>query len=80
MIVHVTAEGVPTGHPVAPVLKVSGDPTTVDALGDDIDVEAATADAPALTDRVRAVAGGEPTRAERHGLDTFALTRVGPSM
>lgn len=80
LIVHVTAEGVPTGHPVAPVLKVSGDPTTVGALPDDIDVDATTASVADLTDRVRAVADGDRTCAERHGLDTFALTRVGPSM
>lgn len=80
LIVHVTAEGIPTGHPVAPVLKVTGDPTTVDALPNDIDIDATTASAADLTNQVCALANGERTCAEHHGLNTFALTRVGPSM
>jgi altronate dehydratase large subunit len=79
-ILHVTAEGVPTGHPVAPVLKLSADPETLAALPDDIDVDARSADVDGVLDRLRAVAGGEPTAAERHGLERFALARAGPSM
>ena len=80
LVVHVTGEGVPAGHPLVPVLKVSGDPETVAALPDDIDVDATTTGPQALADRVLAVADGEPSRAEVHGLTEFAITRVGPSM
>ncbi|WP_123537209.1 UxaA family hydrolase [Halosimplex salinum] len=80
LVVHVTGEGVPTGHPVAPVLKVSGDAATLSAVGDDVDVDARAADVDDLLGRVRAVAGGERVRAEEHGLEASAITRVGPSM
>ncbi|MFB6173481.1 MAG: UxaA family hydrolase [Halobacteriales archaeon] len=80
VIVHATAEGVPTGHPIAPVLKVSGDPATVEALGPDIDVDATSSGSEDLRERVESVVAGAPTRAEEHGLTSFAITRVGPSM
>ena len=80
VVVHATADGVPTGHPVAPVLKVTGDAETAAALPEDVDVDATEANAGALVERLRAVADGEPSGAEKHGLDEFAITRVGPSM
>ncbi|MEF8842409.1 MAG: UxaA family hydrolase [Haloarculaceae archaeon] len=80
LVVHATGEGVPSGHPVVPVVKVSGDPETVAALPDDIDVDATEATPEELVRRVLAVADGEPCCAERHGLTGFAITRVGPSM
>lgn len=80
LVVHVTADGIPSGHPVVPVLKVSGDGETVAALPDDIDVDATSASDSTIRRRVLSVAGGEPSRAEAHGLTGFAITRVGPSM
>ncbi|WP_415382793.1 UxaA family hydrolase [Halosimplex sp. TS25] len=80
VVIHVTGEGVPTGHPVAPVLKVSGDEATLSAVGDDVDVDATAASVADLLDRLRAVAGGRRVRAEEHGLESSAITRVGPSM
>ncbi|QLH79374.1 UxaA family hydrolase [Halosimplex rubrum] len=80
VVVHVTGDGVATGHPVAPVVKVSGDRATLDAVGDDIDVDATAADPEDLLARLRAIAGGEGVRAEEHGLVSSAITRVGPSM
>ncbi|MFB6138140.1 MAG: altronate dehydratase, partial [Halobacteriaceae archaeon] len=84
VVVHATADGVPTGHPVVPVVKVSGDAETVAALPEDVDVDASPgADrdpAAALRERVLAVADGEPAAAEAHGLSAFAITRVGPSV
>lgn len=78
--VNVTGEGVPTGHPVVPVLKVSADEDALAALPDDVDVDATTVSPGGLTERVLAVANGERTCAERHGRTEFAITRVGPSM
>jgi altronate dehydratase large subunit len=80
VVVHVTAEGVPAGHPIVPVLKVSGDAATLDALPDDIDVDARGADADDLERTLLDVADGRKTCAEGHGLTEFAITRVGPSM
>lgn len=80
VVVHVTGQGIPAGHPVVPVLKVSGDDDTLAAVPDDIDVDARRTDAAALTDRVVSIADGDRVCAERHGLTEFAITRVGPSI
>jgi altronate dehydratase large subunit len=80
LIVHGTAAGIPTGHPLAPVMKVTADPGTLVALTEDIDVDATEQRPDALAERVRAVANGESTAAEEHGLAPFAITRSGPSL
>jgi altronate dehydratase large subunit len=80
VIVHATGEGIPTGHPVVPTIKVTGDPTTYDALERDIDVDARNADAADVLNLVGRVASGDPTCAEENGLTDFAITRIGPSM
>ncbi|RDI70140.1 UxaA family hydrolase [Halopelagius longus] len=80
VVVHVTGDGILAGHPLVPVVKVTGDPGTAAALPDDIDVAAANADADDLLEKLVAVANGDPCCAERHGLTEFAITRVGPSM
>lgn len=80
VVVHVTGEGVPTGHPVVPVCKVSADPGTLAAVGDDVDVDARDATPADLLGEVRAIADSDRTCAEEHGLSSMAITRVGPSM
>ncbi|MFB6106879.1 MAG: UxaA family hydrolase [Halobacteriaceae archaeon] len=80
VLVHVTADGVLTGHPLAPTVKVSGDAETVAVLPDAIDVDATAADPDALLGTVCRVADGDPSLDERHGLTGFAITRIGPSM
>lgn len=80
VVVHVTADGVPTGHPVVPVVKVTGDGATAEALGDDIDLDARAAGPDAVLDELRRVADGGRAAAEEHGLTTFAINRVGPSL
>lgn len=80
IIVHVTVEGIPTGHPVVPVLKVTGDPATAAGLPDDIYLSAEVATPATLLDRLRDVATGEQTATERHGLVESAINRTGPSM
>jgi altronate dehydratase large subunit len=79
VVVNVTDEGVPTGHPLAPVVKVSGNEATCAALPDDIDVDATAAAAADLRERVGDVLRGGQSRAEAHGVRDFAITRVGPS-
>ncbi len=80
LIVHATAAGIPTGHPVAPVISMTGDASTAAAMGEDVDVDATATDEATLYDRVIRVASGEATAAERHGLSPFAITRTGPSL
>jgi len=80
VVVHVTGEGIPTGHPVVPVCKVSADAATLSAVGEDVDVDARTATPVDLLSTVRDVADGDLTCAEKHGLASVAITRVGPSM
>lgn len=80
LIIHVTAEGVPTGHPVVPVFKVTGERSTAEALSPDIDCNARSSTADDVLAELLQVAAGEPTAAERHGLTKFAINRVGPSM
>ncbi|ADJ13862.1 UxaA family hydrolase [Halalkalicoccus jeotgali] len=79
VVVHVTADGIPTGHPVVPVLKVTGDGTTAEALAADIDLDARESDPDDVLDELARVADGGQTAAERHGLTKFAISRVGPS-
>lgn len=80
IVLHVTADGIPAGHPVVPVMKVSGDADTVAALPDDIDIDATSTNVSTFRDRVLEVADGDACRTEAHGLTQFAITRVGPSM
>ncbi|MFW6385396.1 MAG: UxaA family hydrolase [Halodesulfurarchaeum sp.] len=79
VVVHVTDEGIPTGHPVAPVIKVTGNEETYEALATDIDLNANAASAGDLQDYVESVLDGQSTLAEEHGLEDFAITRIGPS-
>ncbi|WP_227355987.1 UxaA family hydrolase [Haladaptatus salinisoli] len=80
IVLHVTGEGIPTGHPIVPVLKVSANEDTLAALPDDIDIDASAITSTDLAERVLTVANGEKTCSERHGITEFAITRVGPSM
>jgi altronate dehydratase large subunit len=80
VIIHITDEGIPTGHPVTPVVKVSGNVTTCEALSDDIDVDATAVSASDFEAKFADVIAGEQSRAEEHGVTDFGITRVGPSM
>jgi altronate dehydratase large subunit len=80
VILHATADGIPTGHPMVPVIKVSGDPATVAALPDDIDLDASRTTSEEAVATVESVTDGAACAAEGHGLTEFAITRVGPSM
>lgn len=80
LLIHVTADGIPAGHPIAPVIKVSGERSTVTALAEDIDIDAMTNTKNDLLARIQNVGDGHPCAASKHGLTEFAITRVGPSM
>ncbi len=80
IVLHGTAEGIPSGHPIVPVLKLTGDERTFRALPEDIDVDARSTTPEGFADRVLDLLNGAESCAERHGLTEFAITRVGPSM
>lgn len=58
LVVHITSDGVPAGHPVVPVVKVTGNAETAAALPDDIDVDAGSDDPDALRRTVEDIASG----------------------
>lgn len=80
VVLHATGDGVLTGHPLVPVVKVTGDERTAAALPDDVDIDATATDADDVLDYLLDVADGQECCAEAHGLTEFAITRVGPSM
>lgn len=79
-IIHLTDEGIPTGHPVTPVVKISGNAATCEALSDDIDVDATAVSAAEFEAQIAEILAGEQSRAEKHGVTDFGITRIGPSM
>jgi altronate dehydratase large subunit len=76
IILFVTGSGHPTGHPVAPTLKITGNPRTAARLADSIDVDVSPALAGSITldaaagrirDALLAVCDGRMTRNELLG-------------
>lgn len=87
--VFTTGRGTPVGHPLMPVIKVTGNAYCSSMMGDHIDadlsglldgkgsIETAGRD---LMDLVLDTAGGEPTRSELGGHDELAIARLYPSV
>ena len=89
VVVFTTGLGTPTGNPIAPVIKVTGNARTARQMADNIDVdvsgimaETETLDDAAgrLFDEVVAVASGKPTVAETLGHREFAIHRRNPTI
>jgi altronate dehydratase large subunit len=86
VVAFTTGRGSTTGNPVAPVIKVTGNPATWERMRSNMDVNAATVfdgeSVAAAGDRVFealcAVAGGERTAAERRRLEEFAVNEIQP--
>ncbi|MDS0300601.1 UxaA family hydrolase [Halogeometricum sp. S1BR25-6] len=88
VIVFTTGRGSTTGNPVAPVLKVTGNPRTWERMSANMDVNAGTVvegeeAVEAVGERVfRSVldaADGKRTAAETRRMEEFAITEVQPS-
>jgi altronate dehydratase large subunit len=84
VVVFTTGLGTPTGNPIVPVIKVTGNSRTARQMSDNIDLDVSgilaetdTLDAAAarLFDEVLGVAGGKETAAERLGHREFAIHR-----
>jgi altronate dehydratase large subunit len=89
VVVFTTGLGTPTGNPIAPVIKVTGNARTARQMADNIDVDVsgvmdesetlATA-ADRLFAEVLAVASGRETVAEQLGHREFAIHRRNPTI
>jgi altronate dehydratase large subunit len=89
VVVFTTGLGTPTGNPIAPVIKITGNARTARQMADNIDIdvsgimdESETLDAAAdrLFEAVLAVASGRQTAAETLGHREFAIHRRNPTI
>jgi altronate dehydratase large subunit len=89
VVVFTTGLGTPTGNPIAPVIKVTGNARTALTMADNTDVDVSrvlTADesfeaaAQRLFAEVIDVSSGRPTAAERLGHREFAIHRRNPTI
>ena len=88
VVLFTTGLGTPTGNPVAPVIKITGNSRTAAMMADniDVDVSGVISDAESLDgaarrvfDELTAVCSGQPTAAERLGHREFAIHRRNPT-
>ena len=89
VVLFTTGLGTPTGNPIAPVVKITGNGRTAATMADniDVDVSGVISDAESLDeaagrlfDEMIAVASGRPTAAERLGHREFAIHRRNPTI
>jgi altronate dehydratase large subunit len=89
VVVFTTGLGTPTGNPIAPVIKVTGNARTGQSMADNIDLDVSgvlsdseTLDAAAgrLFTEVLEVCSGRETAAERLGHREFAIHRLNPTI
>jgi altronate dehydratase large subunit len=89
VVVFTTGLGTPTGNPIAPVIKITGNARTAEAMADNIDLdvsgvlddrETLEAAAGRLFDEVLAVCSGRDAAAERLGHREFAIHRPNPTI
>jgi altronate dehydratase large subunit len=88
LVVFTTGLGTPTGNPIAPVIKITGNARTARTMADNIDVdvsgvitdtESFEQAAARLFDEVIEVSSGRPVAAERLGHREFAIHRRNPT-
>jgi len=88
VVLFTTGLGTPTGNPVAPVMKITGNARTADTMRDNIDIdvsgvltsgESLDDAAERLFDELIDVCSGRPTAAERLGHREFAIHRRNPT-
>lgn len=85
IVVFTTGCGTPTGHALAPVLKVTGNAVTARRMADNMDIDVSGIVEGTLTikdagekilDEVLEVAGGRVTKAEAYGFSDIAVDHV----
>ena len=89
IVIFTTGLGTPTGNPIAPVVKMTGNARTAQLMADNLDIDVSgiiadteTLDAAAdrLFTEVLAVASGKLTAAEALGHREFAIHRRNPTI
>jgi altronate dehydratase large subunit len=89
VVVFTTGLGTPTGNPIAPVIKITGNARTAQQMRDNIDLDVSgvmddteTLDAAAarLFDEILEVCSGRQTTAEALGHREFAIHRRNPTI
>jgi altronate dehydratase large subunit len=89
VVVFTTGLGTPTGNPIAPVIKITGNVRTAASMADNIDLdvsgvlddrESLDAAASRLFDEVLSVCSGKDTATERLGFREFAIHRPNPTI
>ena len=85
IVVFTTGRGTPTGHALAPVLKVTGNAVTARRMADNMDIDVSGIVEGTLTIKdagekilgeVLEVAGGRVTKAESYGFSDIAVDHV----
>lgn len=87
VIAFTTGRGSTTGNPIAPVIKVTGNPATWDEMSNNMDVNASTVIegeplgevGKRIYEKLLSVASGERTEAERRRLEEFAINEIQPN-
>lgn len=86
LILFTTGRGTPTGSPIAPVIKITGNPETYEKMATNIDINAGkiitegksvNKMSEEIFDKMLAVANGERSKAEALGHQEFGIYRIG---
>jgi len=88
IVVFTTGRGSPTGNPIAPVIKVTGNPRTYERMKDNIDINAGkvlegcsiSEVGEEIFEEILRVASGKLTKAEILGHDEIGIWRIGWSL
>ncbi len=89
VVVFTTGLGTPTGNPIAPVIKITGNARTAQTMADNTDLDVSgildrsepmDVAAGRLLDEILAVCSGKATAAERLGHREFAIHRRNPTI
>ena len=85
VVAFTTGRGSPVGYPIAPVIKITGNPDTYEKMQEVVDINAGTVIrgrqdlhevAAQIVEEVIAVAGGKRTKAEAFGFCDFAISTI----
>ncbi|MFZ7103957.1 MAG: UxaA family hydrolase [Peptococcaceae bacterium] len=88
VVIFTTGRGTPTGNPLAPVLKITGNRRTYTKMRDNIDIQVAeivegtktiSEMGQTIFAEIMKVTGGKTTKAEELGHTEFSIYRTGPT-
>ena len=88
IVLFTTGRGTPVGNPIAPVIKITGNPETARKMGDDIDIdvsgiilgaESIEEAGERIFRELIEVASGKPTKSEILNYNEFGIFRIGPT-